>query len=112
MRCSRNCGFRGPEFFGFVVFAENGHPEPFRGKLELLREQFPGESNGFVLEVVAEGKVPQHFEECLMAPRVADVVEVVVLSPGAYNLLTCCRAVVGACFTAQEHFLELIHSRH
>jgi len=85
--------------------------EPFRGKFELLRQQFPGESNGFVLEVIAKGEVPQHFEECLVAPRVAHVVEVVVLSPGSYNLLTCCRPVIGACFTAQEHFLELIHSR-
>ena len=41
----------------------------------------------------------------------AHVVEVVVLSPGSYNLLTCCRPVIGACFTAKEHFLELIHSR-
>ena len=85
---ARNAGFRGPQLFGFVVFTKNGDPEPFRGKLELLRQQFPGESDGFVLEVVAEGKVPQHFEECLVAPRVADVVEVVVLSAGADRLLS------------------------
>ena len=95
---SRNASFRGPQLFGFVVFTENGNPEPFRGKLELLREQFPGESNGFLLEVIAEGKVPQHFEECLVAPRVADVIEVVVLPPGSYDLLTCCRPVIGALF--------------
>ncbi len=53
------------------------------GEAELLRQQLPGESDGVLLEIVAEGKIAQHLEEGVVAARVADVVEIVVLAARA-----------------------------
>ena len=62
-----------------------------------------------LLEIIAEGKIPQHFEERVMAAGVADVVQIVVLAAGANALLGGRRARVIALFLAQEHVLELVH---
>ena len=35
------------------------------------------------LEIVAEGEIPQHFEEGVVARGIADIVEIIVLAAGA-----------------------------
>jgi len=63
-----------------------------------------------LLEIVAEGKISQHFEEGMMAVGEADVFEVVVLAPGADAFLASGSAAVIALLEAEKHVLELIHS--
>ena len=63
-----------------------------------------------LLEIVAEGKIAEHLEESVMAARVADVVEIVVLAAGADALLRSSRARVVALFEAGENVLELVHA--
>src|SRR6516164_6545573 len=55
-----------------IVFAEYRDPDLFDRQIELLRQQRPGVVDRFFLEVSAERKVAQHFEERLMPAGVPD----------------------------------------
>jgi hypothetical protein len=98
-----------PDVVGLVVLGVDGGPELVLGQLEVHGEQFPGELDRVVLEVVAEAEVAQHLEERVVARGVAHVLEVVVLAAGADALLAGGGAVVGPLVEAQEHVLELVH---
>ena len=63
------------------------------------------------LEVIAEGEVAEHLEKRVVAARVADVLEIVVLAAGAHALLRGGRARVVALLQAEEDVLELVHAR-
>ncbi len=62
------------------------------------------------LEVVAEAEVAEHLEERVVARRVADVLEVVVLAACAHAALRARRALVAALVLAEEDVLELDHA--
>src|SRR6266436_1086983 len=63
--------------YGYIkLFLWDG--KPFRRS-----QQFPGIGDGVFFEIVAEGKIAEHFEEGVMAVGEADVFEVVVLAAGA-----------------------------
>ena len=74
-----------------------------------LGEQLPRPRDRVLLEVVAEREVAEHLEERVVARRLADLVEVVVLAAGAHALLRGRRALVRALLGAGEHVLELDH---
>ena len=93
----------------FVVALEDGEPEAARVEAVLVDEQVPGEADGVLLEVVAEGEVAEHLEEGVMARGLADLVEVVVLAARAQALLRRDGARVVALLRAEEHVLELVH---
>ncbi len=105
-----NAGHLLPELFGFVVFAEDGDVELVFGQAVILGDQVPGELDGVGFEVVAEGEIAQHLEEGVVAARVADVFEVVVLAAGAHAFLRGGGARVVALLQAQEDVLELVHA--
>src|SRR5262249_34878921 len=79
--------------------------EPFRRS-----EKFPGVGYGVLLEIIAKGKIAEHFKKSVMAFGEADVFEVVVLAAGADAFLRRSRSVVAALFKAEENILELVHS--
>ena len=79
-----------------IIFA--GHP-------------LPGELDGLLLEVVAEGKIPQHLEEGVVPGGVAHLLQVVVLSTGTNAFLRGHRPVVIAVLESLEHALVLHHPR-
>jgi hypothetical protein len=90
----------------------DGDPEPLgRDSEELGRgDEFPGVGDGFALEVVTEGKVPQHLEEGVVPPGEAHLLEIVVLAAGPHALLTGGGAQVVALLLPLEDPLELHHS--
>jgi hypothetical protein len=72
--------------------------------------QLPGESDRVSFEVVAKREITKHFEEGLVAPRVADILKVVVFAPCADAFLGGGSARVIALLKAKEDFFELIHA--
>ncbi len=58
------------------VAFEVGHVEPVRVKAVHLCEQLPRPADRLLLEVVAEGPIPQHFEESMMVAVFADIVKI------------------------------------
>ncbi len=77
---------------------------------ELLRQQIPGEQDGALLEIVAEGEVAEHLEEGVVARGVADIVEIVVLAAGAYAFLRRGDAGKARGLGAGQDVLELNHA--
>ncbi len=106
----RQTGDRLPQAEGFVVVVINGDGEALLGQAEVARQQAPGVFDRAVLEIVAERKVAKHFEERVVASSIADVVQVVVLAPGAHALLRGGGAKVRALLDAGEDVLELDHA--
>ena len=66
--------------------------------------------DGLLLEIIAEGKIAEHFEEGVVAIGEADIFEVVVLAAGANAFLAGGGAVVVALLEAEEDVLELVHA--
>src|SRR5437899_12609976 len=79
------------------------------GKPFWRSQQLPGVSNGFLLEIIAEGKIAEHLEKRVMPLGEADIFEVVVLAAGAHAFLRRRRPRVIPLFEAEENVLELVH---
>ena len=99
-----------PQVEGVVVVDIDGDQQLLLGQREILGDQLPGERDGALLEVVAEGEIAEHLEKRVMARGVADIVEIVVLAAGAHAFLRGDGAAVGALFQAGEDVLELHHA--
>jgi hypothetical protein len=100
-----------PDVVRLVVLGVHGRPEPFGRQAVHLREQLPRVADRVALEIIAEAEVAQHLEERVVARRVADVLQVVVLAARAHAALRRGRALVRPLLEAQEHVLELNHAR-
>src|SRR5208282_1527007 len=81
-----------------------GNPEPL-----LARNQFPSKPDRIALEVVAEREIPQHLEKCMMPPRKAHILQVIVLPASAHALLRGRCPLVIPLLRSQKEVLELIH---
>jgi hypothetical protein len=99
-----------PEHGGLVVAGGDGDHQPRGIKLQFLGDEPPRVLDRAFLEIVAEGEVPQHFEEGLVAAGVAHIVEVIMLAAGAHALLHRGRAGRGWRFGAGEIVLERHHA--
>jgi hypothetical protein len=71
--------------------------------------RFQASEIAVVLEVIAEGEIPQHLEKGVVPGRVADIVKVVVLATRAHAFLRCRGAAVRTLLDAGEDVLELHH---
>ena len=89
----------------------HGDPKTVFRQAQGAGEEFPGELDGFALEVVAETEVAQHLEEGVMPRRVTHVLQIVVLAPGADTALGTGGTGVIPGLTAQKDILELVHPR-
>jgi hypothetical protein len=104
-----------PQRAGLVVGAELAlaaeHRDHQAVRVEAIDagQELPGPGDRVGLEVVAEREVAEHLEERVVARRLADLVEVVLLAPGAHALLAGGGAGVAAGLAAGEDVLELDH---
>src|SRR5713101_3362420 len=98
-----------PQLVRVVIVAEDRHPHPILRQADCLSQKFPAELDGIFLEVVAEGKVPQHFKERMVASGIADILQIIVLTPRTETLLHSNRSLVGTRFLAEKHPLKLVH---
>ena len=101
-----------PDVVGFIVFGINGGQQFFFGQVQPFGagEEFPGEFDGVVFEIVAEREVAHHFKESVVAGGIADVFKVVVFAAGTHTFLCGGGAVVGAFVEAEEHVFKLVHA--
>ena len=99
-----------PQLERLVVLGEHGDEEPLARQAEFLGDQVPGELDGELLEVVAEGEVAEHLEKRVVTRGVADIVQVVVLAAGAHAFLRGRGARIGTLLQPGEDVLELHHA--
>ncbi len=71
--------------------------------------QFPSVRDGFLLEIIAKGKIAQHLKKGVMPLRKSNIFQVVVLPASAHTFLRAGGAGVLALFQPQKNILELVH---
>ena len=76
-----------PQVVGLVVRVVDCDQQLVLGQAVFARHQFPCMVDGAFLEIVAEAEVAQHLEEGVMARRIADIVQIVVLAAGPDTFL-------------------------
>jgi len=89
----------------------HGHPEAILRQSQHAGDELPRPTDGVFFEIVAETEIAQHLEEGVMARGVADILQIVVLTAGAYAALRAGRALVAQVFPTQQRILELNHAR-
>ena len=100
-----------PDLKRFVIGVINGGQQTRFIDAEFFGDEFPGKRNGLFLEVVPKGKVTQHLKECVVARRVADVVQIVMLAARSDTFLCRGGTHVVALFDTGKAVLELHHAR-
>ena len=98
----------GVEAERFVAFVDGG-VEAVGVETPALGEQFPGPTDGFFLEIVAEAPVAEHLEKRMVVGVMAYLFEVVVLARNAEAFLRIGGAQVIAAAFVEEDILKLIH---
>jgi hypothetical protein len=76
-----------PQVKSLVVGMIDGDQKPRRVQPHIPGQQGPGILDGLSLEIIAKREVPEHFEKGVVARRIADVVEVIVLATGPHTFL-------------------------
>jgi hypothetical protein len=72
-----------------VIVVIDGDEQLVLRQAEILGDQRPGRFDRAVLEIVAEREIAEHLEKGEVPGGVTDIVEVVVLAPGAHAFLAC-----------------------
>ena len=70
-----------------LVRGVHGGVQAFRGESPPFHHQLPGPADGFLLEIIPEGPVPQHFKKRVVVGIITHILQVVVLAAGADALL-------------------------
>ena len=83
----RQAGNAMPQLLGLIVGAEHRGVELVLGQPPYPGEKLPGPGDGLFLVVVAEGPVPEHFEEGVMVGVPPHRLQVVVLAADSQALL-------------------------
>ena len=98
-----------PKAICFVVSLIDGCIQTILRQLQIFGYPFPREVYGFLFEVIAEGEVPQHLEERVVAGRPADIVQIIMFASGSNALLGTSGPPIVDRALAGENVLELVH---
>ena len=69
------------------------------------------EFNRVRLEIIAEGKIPEHFKKRVVTRRITNIFQIIMLAARPHRLLRRSGAFVGPRFRAGKDVLELHHAR-
>ncbi len=98
----------GPDAVGVLVVGINGNVQFFLVDPHPVRacQKFPGERDGFFLEVIADREVAEHFEKCMVTGGPSYIFNVV----GADAFLGIGDAVAARFFRTVEIFFQCCHA--
>ena len=99
-----------PQRGRLLVVGEHGDDEALLVEREVAGEELPGQQDGALLEIIAEGEIAEHLEEGVVPRGVAHIVEIVVLAAGADAFLRRRHAQGCGLLGAGEHVLERHHA--
>ncbi len=98
-----------PQVESFVVVMIDCRIKAFRLEPQVLAQEFPGELDGILFEIITKREIAQHLEESMMPCRLAHVFEIIVLAAGSHTLLRSGSTLVINLALPQEDILELVH---
>ena len=103
----RQTNFFFPDFACFVIFFIDGYVQSVCRDFQPFCYEFPGPGNDFVFEVITEGEVAQHFEECAVTCCFPYVVDIACTD----TFLACGHSFAGGDFLTCEVCLHRSHTR-
>ena len=98
-----------PQIVGFIIIGIDGHIQLVLRQTQFLSQKRPSIGDGISFEIIAEGKVAQHFKKGMVSGGAAYGIQVIMLAAGAHAFLRGRSSVVISFFQAQEYILELVH---
>ena len=98
-----------PKLCRLVVLQKYRYPEFLFGKSPLPSKQLPGEGDGLLLVVIAEGPIPQHLKKGMVVGVSPHSLQVVVLATDAQALLRAGGTYIRELFYAEKDIFELHH---
>ena len=101
-----NADFLCPDIIGFIVFKINADINFILGHFHNFRAEFPCPAGCFVLEIIAEREVAEHFKESAVAGGDADSLDI----GGTDALLACCDPCSRRGQLAREILFERSHT--
>ena len=102
-----NADFLRPDVKCLVILAVNGRIQTLGIHSDNLCQELPAPGNGFVLKVITEGEVTEHFKECKMSRGLADVIDIA----GTHALLTRRNTLLGRNLQSGKVRLKRCHAR-
>lgn len=91
-----------PDALSLVIALKNGYPQSVSGDCKHACEELPSPCDSFLLEVVAEGEVAEHFKISTVAGSLTYTLDI----GGTDTLLAGSYTHIGRCFCAEEEFLR------
>ena len=88
----------------------NRSQQPIFVDTKLFGNEFPCKGDRVFFEIIAKGKVPEHFKEGMVTRGITHIVEVIVFTTSAYTFLRCCGALIVAGLNAGKQILKLHHA--
>ena len=82
----------------------------FRVNLEYINQELPCPRDSFLLEIIAERPVTQHFEHSVVVCVVTHFFQVVMFSAHTQTFLRVCHTLVFGRMISQYNVLELVHT--
>ena len=95
-----------PDAERFIVIQINRRIQPVRLQPDDFRQKLPGPVDGFILEVVTEGEVAQHFKKGTVTRGLSDVFDIT----GADTLLAGTNPPSGGDFLSGKIRLQRSHT--
>ena len=95
-----------PNIISFFIFGINGNIQFIRIKLKNFSQKLPRPGNSFLLEIITEGKIAEHFKKSMMACRTTDIIDVTRTN----TFLTGCHAIRGRYQLTGKIGLERSHT--
>ena len=83
----RQSGNFAPKIKGSIVVMEDGDGQSRGIKIPFLGNQAPSQFDRPVLEIITEREIAEHFEKSVMARRVADIIEIIMLAASTHAFL-------------------------
>ena len=100
-----------PQIKGHIIRVVNRHQQLILGETEILSHQIPSMLNGLSFEIVSKAEIAQHFKKCVMARRVSNIVQIIMLTAGPNAFLRGDRARKFRRERAGEVIFKLHHPR-
>ncbi len=99
-----------PDLPSFIVILVNRREQAFLRKFPDFGQKLPRPGNRFLLVIIAERPVSEHFEKSVVVIVPTDDVQIVVLARNADALLAVADALPALRIVAEKNRLELVHA--
>ena len=99
-----------PDVIGFVIRVIDGDGQAICWDAKFLSDQIPSERDRLGFEVITKAEIAQHLEKRMVARRITNIVQIVMLAARTDAFLRTGGALIFTRFKSGKQVLELHHA--